>query len=595
MIIDGADNAKVFYSSQQFFKLLPHTTRGSIIFTSRNLDVVRNFVRNEDDMIRLSRFSSDDAVELFHSWLGGSKSSKFNADRVLELTEHLNGLPLALSQAASIDRNCESVDEYIQLFNGSEADKILLLSEGGIYSDKSIDRPVAKTWLISFDRVKQENDFAAHLLCVAACLHHQQIPEDILPENQEQVKLKTALGLLKVHYLIDREPLRNTFDMHSLVHLMTRHWLRSRNQLEQYTKLALNATYELFPSAFRDPQEVSRGNRYSTHAQALLGDLLSSQYNERHAELASRLSRYLSLKGNYKHALPYLQQAVDMSKTIYGQQEPQTLTRQSEMAVLKLHLGEYQAAELLATHVRDRRKEILGDEHPETLAIQNNLALIYHAQGNYMHARDLQRQTYKTRKRTLKLSHEDTLKSLNNLGLTLKRLGQFEEAEEAFRKAFEERAKTQSKVNPDFLRVMNNLGLVLELRGKNQEALILHRTTLQGMEMLFGSKHLESLRSKQNIANSLTRQEEYDEAEAMLREVIQEYTELSLDSHHDSFFAQQRLVDVLKARGKYGESKDTCRQVFEARKAKLGEEHPETIFSRGQWEMLVSIIGELPE
>ena len=577
MIFDGADSAKVFYGPREFYKLLPQSSNGSILFTSRSADEALQMVLNEEDIVRLPRFSAGDAVKLFQTRLS---SSKFHLAHVLQLVELLEGVPLALSQAASyVAKYCSSVDKYIKLFCTSEAERIALLGQGGSHEDGSVDKPVARTWQISFERIEQEHPLAVRLLCFAACLHHHQIPTAILPKTRIKVDMTTAVGVLEAHCMITEESPDNTFDMHSLIHLMTRHWLRSKGRLDEYSRLAFSVMQEAFPVELHSQEQMAYGYRYSAHAQALINNSQLDNFGESHAELASRLSRYFCVQGDFKSAIPCLRQAIALSGAIHGQDEPPTLARRSQFVVVKWFLEEYQEAEELAIQVLELQRKRLGHEHRDTLSTQSNLALIFHAQGKWSDAENLQRQTFKTRARTLGPSHGDTLKSLNNLGLSLKRQEKFEEAEEIFRQAFQEREKTLGKIDADTLGVMNNLALVLENCGRCEEALNFLYTVVEGKEILYGPRHLESLKSKQNIAVILTSQGRLGEAETLTRTVLGGYAELSFANHSDALYAQMCLVDILEGQSKYVEAICTCRQVYSARMAKLGEDHPETTFS----------------
>ena len=592
MIIDGIDDAEALFGTKQLHRFLPETTNGSTIFTTRTFQLALDFVHNEEHIVHLGRLSSKDAIELLQKKLGKSNKDLSNMARLVDMLE---GLPLALSQAASfIATSCISVDHYLGLFCESEAAKIELLSKGCSYRDESNLNSVAITWQISFRRIKHMDDFAAHLLCFAACLHCHQIPMTLLPEAKSKVAAADALGVLKGHCLIQTN-LLDTFSMHSLVQLAIRHWLKSGNQLRKYTHLAFDSVYERFPSEFHRKDELLFGNQYSAHAQMVLGNSLPDEADERHVKLASRLSSYLREKGAYDSALTYAQMAADLAGTVYHNQDLHTLTAQNDLAIVHRWLGRYQEAEKIAAAVLASREQKLGHDHPDTLASANNLALILHDRGKYADAERRHKQTLEVRERVLGPEHDDTLKSVNNQALSLKRLGRYEEAEEALKRAFAARKDSLDKIDVSTLRVLNNLGLVLRLQKKTDEALLYHTEALKGRLLILGPKHPDTLRSRQNIAVVRMDQERFEEAELTTRDVIEEYEKSLGHDHPNTVDARSNLVSVLRRQGKYCEAKRTSRDVFTTRDRTLGSTHPDTEFSRKQLRNLVAFMEKHPE
>ena len=589
MIIDGVDDEETFFGPGKLHNLLPERINGFIIFTTRSLQLALDLVRREE-VIHLTHFGSQDSISLLHVRLGSQTNDPKD---LLELADLLDGLPLALSQAASfITTSCDSVREYINLYHESETAKIDLLSEGRSHKDGSASNPVTKTWQISFARVKNENNLAAHLLCFAACLHRLRIPMDLLPRRENKVRFKAALGVLKNYFFIEMKPSEDTFDMQSLIHLTTRHWLRLEGQLEKYTELVLNSMYEHFPAEFQRRDQLVHGERLSTHARTVLSNPLSNENDQFSANLASRLSIYLRVNGEYSTALKYAQMAVKLSVVACGEHDHFTLTSQAELAILYRHLGRYEEAERLTKEVLRLREKILGPEHIETLASQNSLAIILHNQGKYAIAERLHKQILDVRERLLGPSHNDTMKSLNNLGLSLKRQEKYEEAKEVFQQVFIERDEILGRIDVGTLKVMNNLGLVLQLLKKYPEALGFHFAVLQGRKALFGPKHPDTLKSKLNIAAVLIDQERFAEAELETTEVVRGYEHLLGNDHPNTLYARSKLVTVLQGQGRYWEAKSTSQEVYDARRARLGEKHPETIASKKQLRNLVRFMSD---
>ena len=592
MIVDGGDEDEAFFGDKKLHEFLPERINGFILFTSRSLSLAFEFVDNEE-VIQLSPFSPDESVALLRSRLGPRRE---DSKDLLELADLLEGLPLALSQAASfISTSCDTVQEYIRLYRESEASKLDLLGEGRTYKDGSDSKPVTITWQISFVRVKRRSELAAHLLCFAACLHYHLIPLELLPEINNNVKFTAAMGVLKSHFLVTREASSDTFDMHSLVHLTTRHWMRLTKKLDEYTELVCDSICQRFPSEFQSLDQILHGERYCAHARMILSNQLPDANGEHYARLASRLSLFLCVRGDYGNALKYASMATNYSAITFGVQSGLTFTTQIDLAVVHRHLGNYEQAEQIVREVLKLQEQFLGQNHMDTLASLNCLALILHDRGKYAAAALLHKKTLESRISLLGPRHNDVVKSRNNLGLSLKRQGNHREARDVFQQAFRESSETVGRVSVGTLKIMNNLGLVLQHLKEFTEALEFHNAVFEGRMTLFGLKHPDTLRSKLNIAAVLIDQGTLAKAEPMIREVIAGYEHLLGEDHPNKMYAKSKLASVLQGQGKYLEAENVSRWVLEKRKARLGENHPETICSRKQLQKLLHAIEKLPE
>ena len=75
-------------------------------------------------------------------------------------------------------------------------------------------------------------------------------------------------------------------------------------------------------------------------------------------------------------------------------------------------------------------KTVLGEEHPDTLTNMADLALTYLNQGRWTEAEKLEMQAMKTSKTVLGEEHSNTLTSMANLASTYRNQGRLTEAEE---------------------------------------------------------------------------------------------------------------------------------------------------------------------
>ena len=91
--------------------------------------------------------------------------------------------------------------------------------------------PVATTWLISFEQIRQRDPLAADYLSFMACVDAKDIPQSLLPPGQSRKKEIDAMGILQGYSFIAKRSADSAVNIHRLVHLAMRNWLRKEGLL----------------------------------------------------------------------------------------------------------------------------------------------------------------------------------------------------------------------------------------------------------------------------------------------------------------------------------------------------------------------------
>ncbi|KIX03666.1 uncharacterized protein Z518_07219 [Rhinocladiella mackenziei CBS 650.93] len=357
-----------------------------------------------------------------------------------------------------------------------EEEVIKLLSEDfgdqSRYSDAH--NAVATTWLISFQQIRKYHPLPAQFLSFIACLCEKNIPQPLLPEVGSKKDLVDAIATLKGYSFITKQTEDRggknhevLYDMHRLVRLAARNWLKTERTLSDWTKAGVLRVAELFPT--RDYKHKGTWTVLLPHAQRLCEDIedrdlperyqllekmglcfvVDGKYNEAvkaHITVAqwrensletskeqilgayNNLGEAFNLKGDLPAVEVYLQKALKGRKEILGAEHPSTLTNMANLASTYRNQGRWKEAEELNVQVTEMRKRVLGEEHPDTLTSVSNLASMFWDQGRWKEAEELEVQVMETRKRVLGPKHPDTLTSMRNLAYTLKNLSRGEEA-----------------------------------------------------------------------------------------------------------------------------------------------------------------------
>ncbi|KIW74162.1 hypothetical protein Z517_12572 [Fonsecaea pedrosoi CBS 271.37] len=314
LVLDNADDEAVWTKRSNptdrkstLVDCLPRSTHGSILITTRSRSVAIYLAGKE--MIELSTMSPDEARTILTNTL---EKPEMAADENLTsvLLEKLTYLPLAIIQAASyINMTQDPLETYLELLFEPEEEVIKLLSED--FGDRSrystAQNAVAMTWLVSFNQIRQHHPFAADLLSSMACLHEKNIPRSLLPAISLKKDAIDAFATLKGYSFVtrqtgekDRQIHEELYEMHQLVHLAVRNWLRTQGTLGDWMKASLSRVTELFPT--RDHKHRGVWTLYLPHAQRLCGDEKVEDSSERY-QLLEKMGLCFIVDGKYDEAV----------------------------------------------------------------------------------------------------------------------------------------------------------------------------------------------------------------------------------------------------------------------------------------------------
>ncbi|KAF1954477.1 kinesin light chain [Byssothecium circinans] len=489
MVVDNADDDSVLFGPLQeggvtdrLIDHLPHSRKGSIVFTTRTCKAAVKLARSNH--IQLNELDDAEAKKMLEQLVLPNKDLLEDGKGVHEFLELVTYLPLAIVQAvAFMVGNNTRVSEYMAIYRGSERDATDLLrrdfEDQGRY--RQIQNPVAITWYISFSKIQEQDTLAAEYLSLMACTTGEAVPASLLWPGSTKLATTEALGTLNAYAFITERQRQQSrtgvrqheraFDMHRLVRLATRNWLREHNQWQEWASKALARLVEVVPFGDYDTRET--WTAYLPHAMHVVG-------------------------------LREVHEAEDRIWLL------------ERVGLCEQTLGRYRAAEQALGQVLERREKVLGKGHPDTLASMNNLALVLVNQGKYAEAKAMHQETLALRKKVLGKEHPDTLLSINNLARVLSYQGNYQgkyaEAEAMHRETLALREKVLGKEHPDTLIGLNNMAITLSLQGKYAEAEAMYQETLALGEKVLGKEHPDTLASVYFVAYSLRHQHQYEEA-----------------------------------------------------------------------------------
>ncbi|KAK3178504.1 hypothetical protein OEA41_000640 [Lepraria neglecta] len=644
MVLDNADDKDILFGldspmeqdQQQkplpapLAKYIPYSSSGAMLITTRDRSVGESIVdRPAKSVTDVMPFGVDDARQLLRNRF--PDSGHWSEAGTLELLEHLNYLPLAISQAtAYIREERTSLSTYLGLISPGEDDAKVIL-ERSFYDpgrDYEIRNSIFQTWTLSFEQIKRRRPRAAEILSLMAFLDRQAVSDSLLRNTDEgNVKFNHAISTLKSFSLIavtgDNQ---GSYQMHRLVQIATQRWLENEGSLPQWQEKALAVVIRCCPPTGRY-EYWKDWEAVNPHVQTVLGyNFTRKDPLVQRARLLHLVAEYENYQSRYTSAEARASEAAQLSCEFLGDEDGLTLASLSDKALALGNQGNAEEAENIYRHVLDSRKRILGDEDELTLQSMNGVAEETRHQYKYEEAKTLQRKTLAICQRKLGLEHTLTIKVMTNLAGTMGESGEIGEAQALLHQALELYQKVALGDDPDAfycmhelapvcqkngkyekandmfrvvpaecerglpedhyytLIVRNFLGLVLnewgqelQVQGKQGEAILqfedaeqLYRSAFASTEKKFGPNAPFTLAALGNIAVALFHQQKYDQAEDIDKLVLNLCNELHGPNDQKTLSTAHNLGSYYQAHQRYQEAVDILQPWQKASMNNLG-------------------------
>ncbi|KAE8319024.1 hypothetical protein BDV41DRAFT_285697 [Aspergillus transmontanensis] len=581
LIFDSADDMDMWTqgsnSAPALKDLMPRTEQGRIIFTTRNRKLAVKLAPCEISVLKVDE---ETGIKMLQMALPGEDLSD-DHETAVALLSQLTFLPLAIMQAvAFIKENSIGLEDYLTLLQEQEPEVVELLSEDfeteGRYQD--VPNPVATTWWVSFQQIQQIDQLAAEYLSFMACINPQNIPQSLLPPAKSKIKMVKALGLLSAYSFISDQAKDSPLNLHRLVHLATRNWMRGNQQFTLYIRKTAERLTEIFPNNDHTKRNLWRS--YLPHALSLLEEDEFKGQQERYIDLLENVGDCLTSDGRYNEAEALFCDARDIQQGRNGEAHLTTLTSMSKLASVYIGQGRFTEAETLNVQVLETRNQIQGPEDPETLTTMTDLATIHREQGHFGQAEELMVKVLDSRNRVLGSEHPSTLSSTSNLASVYMKQGRYTQAEELYSQTMEKMKKVLGPEHPSTLSTMSDLARVYKALGARERIKLaeeLEKQILEVRKQALGPKHPKTLSSMNNLTVTYWYQEKWQHAEELGTEVIEAVKQVLGPEHPATLTSINNLAMTYSQQAKWKQAEELMIQILESRKNTLGPEHFHTI------------------
>ena len=546
LIVDNADDMELLFGTRQskgIADYLPQSENGLIIFTTRHQEVAVSLA--DSDVIELEEMDRQEAVSFLEKSLV-RKQLLSNDTTTTELLDELTYLPLAIAQAAAyLNRNRIPISEYLRLLRNTEQDIISLMSQEFRDSTryKNSANAVARTWLVSFDQIRDCDTVAADLLSFMSCIEPKAIPRSILPIVQLDEQMVRAIGTLCAYSFVVRRGDEDMYDIHRLVHLATRIWVEKHGVAAETMKQAIQHVSNVFPYAEYTSRAVWR--EYLTHALRLLRVELDKDVEERYT-LCLKVGQCLMEDGRIWEAVAWSEESYQWRKDNFAEEHPDRLTSQHNLAIAYQADGQVKKAVELLEHVVAVRTRVLAEEHPNQLASQQVLAWAYQVDGQVKKAVELLEHVVAVDARVLAEEHPDQLASQHVLAMAYQADGQVKKAVELLEHVVAVRTRVLAEEHPHRLASQQVLAWAYQADGQVKKAVELLEHVVAVNARVLAEEHPDRLASQHVLARAYQADGQVKKAVELLEHVVAVNTRVLRDDH-PSRLISQRTLEILRA------------------------------------------------
>ncbi|KAM0280210.1 hypothetical protein ACHAQH_004167 [Verticillium albo-atrum] len=375
---------------------------GSVLITTRDSRLAQ--LAPPGNSCKLEKADNNLGRAIFEAWYGSTIDS--NAESLLSLLTHLNGLPLALAQAASYMRETRvSVETYVRLYK--EQCEKLARSETGQQALKLERMSILTTWAVSFRHIEKRNAAAASLLRVWAFLGNKSLwhgllaataadgshqwPEWLRELAGSKTRYLEAISLLLSYSMIEEQrSSQNSYEVHPVVHKWASA-LDGSSVRTEYARLGLMMVGLAVPAA-DDKDGWVMQQRLLPHAQQCAiwmrnrSPDICKQVDTTILWPLHNLGNLFAVQGKLQEAEYMYGSALAGREIALGPDHTDTLKTVHVLGGLYLERGKLVEAEAMYKRVLAGYQKAFGPDHTSALGVTNDLGNLYKQHGRLAEA-----------------------------------------------------------------------------------------------------------------------------------------------------------------------------------------------------------------
>ncbi|CAF1509835.1 unnamed protein product [Adineta ricciae] len=267
----------------------------------------------------------------------------------------------------------------------------------------------------------------------------------------------------------------------------------------------------LFGRLMCDMGEYAKSERY-------LKRILST-LPKNHKDIANiyfYLGRVCYLRGQYKQALEYYDQALVLQKRDTEPEKQSLDIARTLHNIGNIYLDQRQTTKALEFYEQalEMKRAKLSDnlEHPSIATSLTAIGTIHRRRGDLNKALELYQQSYEIKKLALPTDHPSIADSLNNLGIVYEEMDDYAQALDCYKKSLQIKQKTLPSTHPSISATLNNMGIIYRKEGNYDQSLNCYTQALQIEQSTLSSDNLDLADTYNNLCVLYYDQFQYEKA-----------------------------------------------------------------------------------
>ena len=527
----------------------------------------------------------------------------------LDLGADLDGLPLALAQAAAVMTvNRLSCREYRGRL-GERREHMSAIRVDGV------SPAVLATWSLAAECAHELPPAGAAwpALALAAMLDPHGIPGAVLTspagcsyvagrpstaDVADQTLVRAAMTNLARAGLVSIDPASavRTVRMHPSVQAAVRAYLPPAD-FEQAVLAAAEALLQAWPEA--DGSQARASRRPSRPEQAQLEQAQLSRpagQAQLQASAAAGLRRRAA-GGRQRGAAPGRGRrrpgGAQPQQSMLWKPEAHPVLFRRGLSLEADGLAESAIAYWQAMLVTSTR--LLGNGHANAVTARDRLAAAYESAGRFGDAIAVFSTALADRERNQGPEHPDTLTARGNLAHAYASAGRPAEAVALYEQVVATAGRQLGAGHPVTLAARAHLAGAYQAAARGKEALTAYQMLLADAERLLGARHQDTLATRESLAAAFL-------ANGQPKEAIEHYKRLAADTeaaagrdHPDAIAARASLASAYRRGGKPKDAIALYQRVLADRERIAGPDHPDAITARANLAFAYRSAGQLRE
>jgi tetratricopeptide (TPR) repeat protein len=304
----------------------------------------------------------------------------------------------------------------------------------------------------------------------------------------------------------------------------------------------------------------------------------------------------LARQGRYADAQRTLRDALARQQALYGAVNPDGARTLKDLAQAVADSGDLKAALPLMQSAVAMQRTLRGNEpHPDLAEAINDLALLHQLAGNYDQSEKFYRESMAMKRRLYGDKHPEIANALENLASALQDKGDLARAEPLYQQALTMWRALLGDSHPEVANVLHNLASLQYDRGDTRQALATQRESLAIYREVFPQDHPTVAFILNQIGFWETMSGDYDDADRDIQEALAMRRRLLGDGNPGVASSEVVLATLQVAQHHYAEALESARGATDIYTAALSATHWRTAIAMSAQGAALTGLGRFVE